>query len=118
VFAERDMLNVLIQVGLINDGRSCEKCYEFISFVQFSSNRLPFGRCTKRGCSRKKMPLFTNSVFDGIKISIKFLELLYNFSCRRPVSDSVETLNLNKNTVMAFYGVFKSCICFFRQLPK
>ena len=65
---ERDLLHKLIQSGLINDGRRCETCFEYITTIQFAEKRLPFVRCTKSGCSRKRMPLFTNSIFDNAKI--------------------------------------------------
>jgi hypothetical protein len=74
-------------------------------------------RCNKKNCTRNRISIFRNTIFDLCKISVKqVLEILYYFSCRRTVSDCSETLNISKTTIISFYHLFRSSFeCFLNK---
>lgn len=111
---EKEIIELFINCGILNGEVQCSECGQILNKIYFEEDRLPYLRCTKRHPNRKKIRLFKNTIFDGIKISLKeVLNLLYSFSCRRSIGDASETLNLSKQTVMSFYKLFRSSICFF-----
>ena len=112
--SDREITAALIEAGLLTESKTCVDCGTVLTTIHYEDNRHPYFRCTKRNCRRAKMSLFKNTIFDGMKITLKeVLNLLYAFACRRSVGDSSETLDLSKHTVMSFYALFRaSVMCF------
>jgi hypothetical protein len=97
-----EIIECFITCGVLKAEDKCIDCNTVLKYIKHEPGRHPYFRCNKRSCKRLKQSLFKNTIFDGMKISIKeMLNLLYAFSCRRSVGDTSETLNLSKKTVMS-----------------
>ncbi|KRH92909.1 hypothetical protein M153_21290001059 [Pseudoloma neurophilia] len=114
---EREMITVLQRYGFLNSIALCNGCQQTIAALSFETGRHPRFRCRKRACLRKlSLPLYKNTIFDQNHIGHRLcLELLYQFSCRRPVSDSVDTLGIGNETVQDFYKLIRSSLAYFLE---
>lgn len=109
-----DIIQMLQSTGIINSSIRCTSCNDSLSNVYYASDRHPYFRCNKRRCKQKKISLCKNSIFSQNKISYgETLKILYYFSCRRTVSDAVESLGISKPTVVSLYKSFRASLLFF-----
>ena len=109
-----NLIQIMMQAGMINAADKCEDCGVILNTIYRTSGRHPYFRCKNKDCSRRKVSIFKNSIFSGMNISmVEVLNLLYSFSCRRTISDASETLDHSKQTVMAFYKLFRASILYF-----
>ena len=112
--SDEALVKFLQRIGILPVEINCLDCNERLTKTNFTENRTPYFRCPKRSCSRKRISVFKNTIFEGSKLPLKkVLHLLFWFSCRRPLSDAAETLDLNVKTVASFYAFFRSTLCAF-----
>lgn len=112
-----ELIRELQSHGFLRRRVICSGCQSLISTLTVERGRHPRFRCRSRSCNQRiNRPLFENTIFSKTKISLELcLEVLYNFSCRRTVADTSETLNISKPTVISFYKLFRSSITLFLE---
>lgn len=115
--SEREIVEVLQRLDFLPTHYLCTQCNSTITRVVFETGRHPYFRCRRKNCrSNKKIQLFKNTIFDATKLSLgKVLEILWQFSCRRTVGDTSETLCVSKTTVTDLYRLFRSSLDLFVQ---
>ncbi|KRH92319.1 hypothetical protein M153_75890002, partial [Pseudoloma neurophilia] len=114
---EKEFVALFQANGFFKRNITCSGYGNVISTLSWEAGRHPRFRCRKRNCPTKSNELlYKNTIFDRNHIGHKkVLELLYNFSCRRTLADSAETLNMDKGTVQEYYKLFRSSLTLFLE---
>lgn len=116
IMSDTQLATFCSEIGLISKSEKCMDCGTVLETLNIKDGRHPFFRCSKNSCKRTRISAVKNSVFELTKLKfIQVLKLLYNFSCRRSVSDSSQTLDISKTTVVDFFKFFRSAIFKFMQ---
>ena len=68
---ERELVLSLVRIGLVNSGHNCVQCGTYLDQIQFAEKRHPFVRYSRRGCSRSRISIYKNTIFDNVKFSVK-----------------------------------------------
>ncbi|KAG0441937.1 hypothetical protein DMUE_0677 [Dictyocoela muelleri] len=111
----KETIKVLQEFGMIKSSVICEGCGNILNNIHYEKDRNPQFRCKNRRCTLKTNYNMTkNTIFHYSKLDYEnVLEILYQFSCRRTVSDTFESLNISKKTLIAFYILFRQILTFF-----
>lgn len=109
--SEDELEEFIKSLELVTPNATCPTCNILLTTLYKRADRNPFFKCRNNNCSRTTISAYKNSIFERSKLTnIMILKILYNFSCRRTVADSAQTLNLSKGTVINFYKFFRAAL--------